>query len=66
MVWMGQEGITSPAGVLSFKINDGADTVGKGQLQFLTIKSPASEPAVERPQRGPRSVRACFSVSLRL
>lgn len=63
MVWMGQEGITSPAGVLSFKINDGADTVEKANCSSSRSSLPSQSPQWRGPKEAQGLLGACFSVS---
>ena len=54
MLWMGQEGITSPAGVLSFKMDDGADPVEKANCSSSRLNPPPQSPQ----WRGPKEAQS--------
>lgn len=64
MVWMGQEGITSPAGVLSFKIDDGADPVEKANCSSSRLNPPSQSPQWRGPKEAQGLLGAGFSDSV--
>ena len=64
MVWMGQEGITSPAGVLSFKIDDGADPVEKANCSSSQLNPPSQSPQWRGPKEAQGLLGAGFSDSV--
>lgn len=62
MVWMGQEGITSPASPF-FKINDGADTAKRPTAVPHNQVPPSQSPSGEALEEAQGLLGACFSVS---